>query len=145
MATSKWKLAFVWILLLLIGVSFVPFELTIAPERKLRITDSKGNPIANARVRQIWYQYALNIKGEVDFKSDLSGEVILPRRAIRTNIFSLMSGTIKEISELGSNAGLRSTESIGILAEGFRERWFHSATVEGIKELEDGVAILEKE
>jgi len=144
MSTYVRKWAYLLILISLIVIPFIPFELTIASQRKLRIIDGNGTGIVNAKVRQIWDQYALNIHGRMDFQSDRAGEVVLPRRSVRTNIFSLARGAIKGFSEYGFDAGFGSAETILIFANGFKDRWFTSVSTVGLKELNSGVVILEK-
>jgi len=144
MGTYVRKWVYVLILVSMVVIPFIPFELTLASQRKLRIIDANGMAIVNAKVRQIWGQYALNIHGEIDIYSGPSGEVFLPRRSVRTSIFSLVAGAIKGFSEYGLDAGFRSAEGIIIFANGFKDRWFTSVSTDGLKELNSGVVILEK-
>jgi hypothetical protein len=127
-------------LLILIGILWIPFELTIAPERHFRITDPNGNPISSAKVRQHWDQYALELHKAIDLQTSPEGEISLPRRFVRTNLFSLIFGGVRELVRVGRNAGLWSYESIGVAADGFKNIWIYEG-----KGLESGVIILEKE
>jgi len=79
----------------------VPFDLEIAPERRLQILNAEGQSLGGARVRQILDQYSLRESWEEDVHANNSGEVFLAKKVIRTSIFSLVKGAIEEIRELG--------------------------------------------
>ncbi len=109
------------------AITLFPFELKIAPKRALRVVDSNQQPLNGVLVRQIWDQYSLNVHGEEDFVTANEGQVILPERAIDTNLAVLICGGISNISELTIHASLGSYESIGFMKEGYHNIWFHSA------------------
>jgi len=134
-----WHYLVIFLLLILLALSF-PFELVMAPERKFRITDSNGNPISDALVRQRWDQYALNVHGEIDMKPNLRGEVFLPRRAVRTNLMALIFGGIKEFKDLGIHASVGSSEGIAIFVSGLPHKWIYDG-----KGLEAGTVVMRKE
>jgi hypothetical protein len=120
-------LYFLIFLFLILLVLYFPFELVIAPEHKFRVTDSNGNSRSDAAVRQIWYQYSLGIRGEIDLRPNFNGEVFLPRRTVRTNLMALIFGGIKEFRNLGVHASVGSWESIGIFEVGFQDKWIHDS------------------
>ncbi len=124
-------------LLVVLLVLFIPFDLVIAPKREFRVTDSKGNPITDAAVRQIWHQYSLGVRGQIDLRPNLKGEVFFQRRVVRTNLIALILGGIKEFKELGIHASVGSWESIGIFVNGFQDKWIHDG-----KGLEGGAVII---
>lgn len=118
-----------WIYLLIIGaliiLAFLPFNLVIAPERKLQILDNNGNPLSDVIVRQIWDQYSLGEHGRIDLKTDSEGKVVTPKRVVRTSIIALFRGGIKELKSLGIHASYDSSESIGIFVDGYPDKWFY--------------------
>ena len=134
-----WHYFLIFLFLILLVLSF-PFELVMAPERKFQITDSMGNPINDAAVRQIWYQYALGVRREIDLRPNLKGQVFLPRRAVRTNLMALIFGGINEFKDLGIHASVGSSESIGIFVSGLQDKWIHDG--EG---LEGGTVVMGSE
>jgi hypothetical protein len=126
--------------LVILLVLFIPFDLVIAPKREFRVTDSKGNPITDAIVRQIWHQYSLGVRGQIDLRSNLKGEVSLERRVVRTNLIALIGGGIKEYKEVGIHASVGSWESVGIFVNGVQDKWIHDG-----KGLETGTVVMRKE
>ena len=134
-----WHYLVIFFLLILLVLN-IPFELVIAPERKFRVIDSNSNPISDAVVRQIWHQYSLGIRGQIDLRSNLKGEVFLQRRAVRTSLITLIWGGIKEYKELGIHASVGSWESIGIFVNGIKDKWIHDG-----KGLETGIVVMKKE
>ena len=117
------------IIIVAIVLSFtIPFNMEISPERQLKIVDSDRKPLPNAVVRQTWYQYSLEKRGEVDILTNEMGEIFFPKRVIRTRIFSLIFGAIKQVRDLGIHASVGSDESIGVFAKGYENKWFHGGS-----------------
>lgn len=121
---SKMKIYLI-VAAILIVLSLVPFKLTVAPERNIKIQSSNEKPINEATVRQVWYQYSLDVKGEEDFKANSDGNVNLPKREVRTSIFKLFIGALNNFRRYFINAGYGSKESIGVFAEGYPDQWIH--------------------
>jgi hypothetical protein len=117
----------------------VPFDLELAPERKLQVVSSDGHPLPGALVRQIWYQYSLRERGEVQFQANDKGEVLLPKRTVQTSILALFRGAINEIRETGIHASFFSDENIIVLAEGYPPHIFFDG-----KGLKGGKAVIKK-
>jgi hypothetical protein len=105
----------------------IPFKLTLAPERKIKVLTASEKPIRDATVRQIWCQYSLGVKGEEDFQTNSNGVVNLPKREVRTNIAKLCFGAINNFRKYFINAGYGSKESIGVFAKGYPDEWFHNS------------------
>jgi hypothetical protein len=118
---------------------FIPFKLTLAPARSIKVVDSNGTPIDGAIVRQVWYQYSLGVKGEEDFRTNGDGVANLPKRDVRANIVKLCLGALDNFRKYFVNAGYGSKESIGIFAEEFSDKWFHDS-----RDKEISVVVLEK-
>jgi hypothetical protein len=131
---------FAAVLGVLIVSSLLPFELEIAPQRHFQIVDDHGQPLGSAVIRQIWDQYSLGQRGEIETKADNSGKVLLPARVIRTSVFSLLRGAVREIREVGIHgASFVSDDSVVILAEGFPPHIYFAG-----KGLRQGKAIIRK-
>ena len=116
------------VILIAIVVSFIPFNLELSPERHLKIIDLNKAPMIDAIVRQTWYQYSLEIRGEVDVPVSKMGEVTLYRRLVRTNALSIIMGAIKQFRDLGLHASIWTDESVGVFAQGYEDKWFHGGT-----------------
>lgn len=117
----------------------LPYEITMAPERNIKVVDHNHNVLSNILVRQVWYQYAIDIKGEEDFITNAKGYVSLPKRSIKTNLWSLIVGGISNFSELSIHASFSSEENIGFFGKGFKNYWHYSD--EGT--IENGMVIME--
>ena len=126
-------------LIFLLIIMFAPFKLIIAEKRAFKVVDSKGIPIREALVRQIWDQYSLHYRKEEVHKTDFEGYVFLPERAIKTKLFVLVSGAIRNVLEYTIHASISSSDSVGVSAEGYEWRWFFDG--EG---LESGIVVLKK-
>ncbi len=116
------------IIYLLFGIailSFIPFNLVIAPERNLTFLSSNELPVENAIIEQTWYQYALGIRGNIDLKVNYEGHVLLPMRVVRTNIISLLRGSIIQFKSLGIHAGFGSSEIITLFLNDQPVKWFY--------------------
>jgi len=127
------------VLLVILLVLCIPFDLVMAPKREFRIIDSNGNSITDAVVRQIWHQYSLGIREQIDLRPNLKGEVLLQRRVVKTNLITLIYGGIKQYKELGIHASVGSWESIGIFVNGLQDKWIHDG-----KGLESGILVMGK-
>ena len=130
---------FIGILGVLIVICVIPFDLEIAPERRLQIVNAEGQSLGGARVRQILDQYSLRKSWEEDVQANNSGEVFLAKKIIRTSVFSLTKGAIEEIRELGIHASFRSNENILVDANGFPPHIY----IDG-KGLKNGKALIRK-
>jgi len=107
-----------------IMVLVFPFNLVMAPERNLQFVDKSGEPLANAKVSQTWYQYSLGVRGEIDIKTDSEGYVRLPTRIVRTSIISLLLGAGEKFKRLGIHASYHSDEHVGIFSNSNNVKWF---------------------
>ena len=128
---------------LVVCVLIMPFNLLISKERCLIVTDKNNTPLTKAVVRQIWYQYSLNIRGEVDLIVNQDGEVVLKKRVVKTTLISLVTGAIKEFNKVGIDASFGSNDSIGVLAEGYENKWIHNG--EGLKNIYKIKIIMKRE
>ena len=114
-----------------------PRTIILSSARELKIADLNGNPIKNAIVRQVWYQYSLRVNHEEDFLSDMGGNVFLPERKIKTRNFDLFKGCISNIKKYFIHASCCTSDSIGIFSEGYEGVWFHDG-----KGLKDGLVTM---
>lgn len=130
---------FIGILGVLLVICVIPFDLEIAPERRLQIVNAEGQSLGGARVRQILDQYSLRQSWEEDVQANNSGEVFLAKKIIRTSVFSLIKGAIEEILELGIHASLKSNENILVDANGFPPHIYLNG-----KGLKSGKAVIRK-
>jgi len=128
------------ILIFLLGLLFLPFNLVIAPERKLQLFDNKGNPLVGTLVRQSWDQYSLDKHGEVLLRTDSEGRVNLPKREVRTSILDLFFGALREFRKSGIHAGYSSREFVGISVNEGVGKGFHDG-----KGLESGKVVIDLE
>ncbi len=120
------KQLYILIIIILIFLILVfPFKIEMAKKRTLTIIDSDGKPVSSAIVRHNWDNYSLNIRGEIDYSVDYKGRVSIKGQSVRTSLISIILGSIKELSKTGIHTSFGSRESIGILAEGFEDRWFY--------------------
>jgi hypothetical protein len=127
--------------LLLVALIFLaPFRLTIADEREFRVVDENGTPVRGAIARQTWYQYSLGYRSEENYKADADGYILLPKRAIYTNLTFLLLGAIGEIIVYKIHASIESSDSIGVHADGYEWRWFHDG-----KGLEKKLVVLKRQ
>jgi len=110
-----------------IVLMLIPFKLTLAPERNIKVLNTNEKPIKEATVRQVWYQYSLGVKGEEDFQTNSDGVVNLPKREVRTNIVKLCFGALNNFRKYFINAGYGSKESIGVFAKGYPDEWLHDS------------------
>ncbi len=101
-------------LLLILMLAIIPFNLVIAPERKLKIIDSDGRPIENALVRRTWAQYSLRQHGEERLRSGYDGDITLPKQIIRTRIIDIMRGALYEFKSHGIHASYWSSEYVSV-------------------------------
>lgn len=92
----------------------IPFNLTVAPSRHLKVIDINGKPISGAIVDQTWDQYSLGLGGSQRFLTNSEGAVELPRRGISTTILSLLRGAVHEFQSVGIHASYFSDESISV-------------------------------
>jgi len=124
----------------LLVLSLLPFELEMAPQRHFQVVDDHGRPLEAAVIRQIWDQYSLGERGEIEAKADSSGRVLLPARIIRTSVLSLLQGAVREIREVGIHgASFVSDDTVIILAEGFPPHIYFAG-----RGLGQGIAIIRK-
>ena len=122
--SKKTKMIFLAILLISV-ICYLPFKLTIADKREFRVVDVNGNSVNSAMARQTWYQYSLDYRREQTHKADEGGYVFIPQRAIKTNLIDLTIGAISKIMEYKIHAGIGSSDSIGVYAEGYNWKWFY--------------------
>ena len=122
MQITRKRFVLPFVLICAIASIFLPFNLTMAPSRNFTITNTNGTPIPCVIVRQHWDQYSLDVRGQEDFVFFSDNNVTLPKRELRTTVFSLVKGAIKQICELGLHAGFGSYEGIGIFAKGYQHR-----------------------
>lgn len=118
----------IYILLIVIIIFIIlifPFKIKIAKKRLLTIVDVDGNPMTSVIIRHNWDNYSLNIRGEIDYSVDDKGRVHIKEQTAKTNIISVILGTIKELSKTGIHTSFGSSESIGVLAEGYKDIWFY--------------------
>ena len=114
--------------LMLLSVALIflaPFRLTIADKREFRVVDENATPVSGALARQVWYQYSLGHRSEETRKADADGYILLPKRAIYTNLILLISGALYKIINYSINASFESSDSIGVYADGYEWRWFY--------------------
>lgn len=111
-------------LILFLTVIFAPFKFTIADEREFRVVDENGTPVSGALARQVWYQYSLRFQREENRKADSDGYIRFPKRVVDTSLIDLLSGAISKIIELKIDAGISSSDLIGVHADGYEWSWF---------------------
>jgi hypothetical protein len=111
----------------------VPFNLTMAPLRHLTIVDNYDKPITSAIIRQVWYQYALGIRGEERFIANSEGKALLPNRTVRTSLYSLLRGAFHKFSEVGIHASYTSSEYVSIRTDNIVESFYNGKGLESNK------------
>lgn len=79
------------ILIVILGISFIPFDTIFIPEWRLRLVDENGNPWNGQYVAQHCTNYTLGIhpcEGVQDASqiTDENGFVVFPERRIRANL-----------------------------------------------------------
>ena len=124
-------------IIICVATLFVPLQMTMAPERQIQITTDDKSPIEGARVRQIWHQYSLEERGQEDLIVPANGKVLLTERVVKTNVYALIWGAFNKFYQYGIHAGYSSSESIGIIATGYNDKWFHDG-----KGLDKGLVVL---
>jgi hypothetical protein len=121
-------------------LSLLPFELEMAPQRQFQIVDDHDRPLGPAVIRQIWYQYSLGERGEIETMADVSGKVLLPARVVRTSVLSLLIGAVREFREVGIHgASFISDDNIIVFVKGFPPHIYFAG-----KGLRGGKAIIRK-
>ena len=45
--------------IIMLVISFIPFEMTVVPPWRFQVIDETGNPIKNTTVRQTWRHYSV--------------------------------------------------------------------------------------
>ena len=115
-------------LIILFGFAFflfIPRTIILAPARELIITNLDEEPIQNAIVKQVWHQYSIRVNGQEDFLSGPNGQVSLPARIVKTRNFDLLKGCVLNIKNYFIHASCCTSESIGVLSEGYENDWFY--------------------
>lgn len=112
------------LIILTIVISLFPFNIKISPSHALEITDEDLNPIHKFKAKQIWYQYSLGIResAEIEF---FDGKLYFPERKVKTNIFLLLIGAVKQFATTGIHASYGSSEIITIISDGFQPKTVH--------------------
>jgi hypothetical protein len=110
--------------LTLILALFLPFELTIAPERKFIVVDEDAKPISAASVKQIWDQYSLEFRKAENININPDGAVLLPKRTVKTRWIDLLGGALGKILEYTINASIGSSDTLIISAFGYEQKNF---------------------
>lgn len=82
-----------------------PFETTVVLEWRARVVDEAGNPLTGVLVSEQWQHYSIETDGhEAEARTDGSGYVVFPRRAIRASIFMRAVGPVRNILSTGVHA-----------------------------------------
>lgn len=115
MAKKKQIAMGIMMLGVVIGLGAMPFRLEIAPARNFKVLDFEGKPMEGALVRQSCDQYSVGQSLEAEVHADKKGEVLLPRRIVRTRLFSLVMGALRQIDKYGIHASFVSDETITII------------------------------
>jgi len=111
----------------IILIAFIaPFRLTIAPVRTLKIVEPDHTPVKGATIEQNVHQYSLNFHKSTEYKSDLNGDVTIPRQSTYTNVLLMIWGAVRETARVGLEAGYGSEESIGVFVNGYKDTWFYN-------------------
>jgi hypothetical protein len=79
------------ILILLIALTFIPFNTTLVPEWKVQVVDENGKPYKDKLVRQFCYNYTLGVSPCSDADDSLklteeNGYVVFPERKINMSL-----------------------------------------------------------
>ena len=129
------------LILLSVALTFLaPFRLTIADKREFRVVDENATPVRGSLARQTWNQYSLGFESEETYKADADGNILLPKRVIFTNLILLISGAIYKITKYSINASFKSSDSIGVYADGYEWLWFYDG-----KGLEKKLVVLKRQ
>ena len=79
-------LFFVAVLLLIVFFGY-PFESTIVPPWRVRVTDGNGLPCLKQSVSASWAHYSFAAHGNGEYrKTDIDGYVEFPKRTMRKNL-----------------------------------------------------------
>jgi hypothetical protein len=108
----------------LAALLLVPFDLTIAPERRFKVVDENGTPIKRAQAIQTWYQYSLGFRDEEIRSTDFDGLMLFRRRGIQTSMYTLVRGAMVTVAEYTIHASICSTDFIIVDAFGYKSEYY---------------------
>jgi hypothetical protein len=85
-----------WISLALVAtLALYPFETTVVPQWKVRVTTESGNPVRGLSIREVWSHYSLESHDhEEDVPTDADGYATFSRRTIAA---SLLMRTVRTV------------------------------------------------
>ena len=75
--------------ILLFIIMPIPFESVVVPEWKIKVVDSKGNPVPNKEVTQRWQHYSLESMINDHYEkrqTNNEGIVVFPERTIKASL-----------------------------------------------------------
>lgn len=109
-----------WAAIIVVIIALLyPIEFNITPEWKLKVVNEKGEPIADALVRQYWMHGAVNSDDhQEDFWTDKDGYVVLPKRKVSAPIIHLSYMVCLNILTLGHHSGFRPRSSVTAWSDG---------------------------
>jgi hypothetical protein len=89
-------------LALILVFLFFPFNVTVAPEWKLRLVDQNGDPVKGAYVYESAYNWTLDFRHSEAVCSDEDGIVQFPKRSVRASYMTRIWDTVSQIKPHGS-------------------------------------------
>jgi hypothetical protein len=105
MAVTKQVILPIGIVLVIVVLTITPFNYQIVPVWELRVVDKNGKPIDGIKTRQTWQFYATEFSGhEEDKLTDETGHVRYSARSVTVSLFTMISGSVKNIIQSGIHA-----------------------------------------
>jgi hypothetical protein len=100
-----WRNCLMIVFVVLLLVIFYPFQIRIAPDWVVRVTDENGHPLAQVEVTESWQEYSLeNVSHEENKSTPSDGIVYFQPRTIRASINSRVWGCVENFLDLGVHA-----------------------------------------
>jgi hypothetical protein len=96
---------------LIIVLLVYPFNVTVAPEWKVKVIDEKGEPVAGAYVSEFGSHGTLDFQHKEALCTDLSGEAQFSRQTARASVLTRISSWV---SRFNVHGGLGPYVAVGV-------------------------------
>jgi hypothetical protein len=84
-------------LALILAILFFPFNVTVAPEWKVRVVDQNGDPVKGAYVSELAINWTLDFRHSEAVCSDEDGIAQFPKRLVRASYMTRIWDTVSQI------------------------------------------------
>lgn len=133
------KRAILLFAIIMLIVSFIPFERTVVPPWRFQVIDEAGNPIRNTTVRQIWRHYSVETEDhQEDSMTDQNGFTEFPRRTLKVSYFQIVKEAIDKFRELSIHASYGPSSYVLVLS---REDYMNNAYYKKGRKLPDRIVV----